>query len=243
MKTAWFVDASGWDGPGSDSIDEVVEKIKSRMIPSAHHWVESGGTLDDDPDFVVVLRPDGRYDGYEAKAWREPKSEPMLPWSAPEGDPVARVSMDGTVRMLSSLKRVEADYTPDAPPSISWSGGNGKGAIMTGTARAYDATATIMLMPKGGRDGGFTFKLFYSHNPSASNLAAGATPERNMVLDEGTTTGSGEWGRDDWAGPAWKDLGAVFLWSAARDSTPVFDWPEWVKAGPESLPWYKRWVQ
>lgn len=133
------------------------------------------------------------------------------------------------------------EYVPDAPPRIEWNMGGGKGSTTIGTARTYSAKLDIHITPNPNGKGA-TFRAWYNHHPSGAELAAGATSDRSFVLDEGTTSGSGEWGYttpDSGPGKIWLELGAVFLWSAVHDAVGPFDWPQWVKDGPESLPWYR----
>jgi hypothetical protein len=61
-------------------------------------------------DFVIVRARelvagrDPRYTVYAADAWDEPTGEqPMLPWAAPTGEPVARVDHDGRLTMLAPV--------------------------------------------------------------------------------------------------------------------------------------------
>lgn len=49
--------------------------------------------------YIITRRADGEHSVYHADAWT-PHTGSMLPWSKPEGEPVARVELDGTVVML-----------------------------------------------------------------------------------------------------------------------------------------------
>ena len=46
---------------------------------------------------TVVAQPSGRIAIYKDTAWTKPTEQPLLPWSPPEGRPVAHVALDGTV--------------------------------------------------------------------------------------------------------------------------------------------------
>jgi hypothetical protein len=51
--------------------------------------------------YRIVVR-NGSHHVYNANAWERPASLPLLPWSAPVGDPVADVAVDGTVTLLAT---------------------------------------------------------------------------------------------------------------------------------------------
>lgn len=49
---------------------------------------------------VIVRKDSGRLAVYSANAWTRPTEQPMLPWSAPLGTPVATVNLDRSVTLL-----------------------------------------------------------------------------------------------------------------------------------------------
>lgn len=49
----------------------------------------------------TIVRTGDRYAVYDANAWERPATPGFLPWSAPTGEPVADVALDGTVTMRS----------------------------------------------------------------------------------------------------------------------------------------------
>lgn len=51
-------------------------------------------------EMVIVVTADSLLSVYGANAWTRPTEQPMLPWSAPLGTPVATVSLTGEVTHL-----------------------------------------------------------------------------------------------------------------------------------------------
>jgi hypothetical protein len=123
-------------------------------------------------------------------------------------------------------------------PVLRWMGGERKGSSYTAQVKSYSATLTLTLTPKfpAPRSGepAYDWRAHYFHNPTEAEVEAGATAERTFLLDEGQCKGTGEWGSWDGStvGPLWRELGESFVWVAARDAIPPFEWPDWVKAGP-----------
>lgn len=66
---------------------------------------------------VIVRRPGAgeAYSVYAESAWVEPTEAPVLPWSAPVGEKVAVVALDGTVRPWSAEEDAGAVTVPGAP--------------------------------------------------------------------------------------------------------------------------------
>ncbi|MCX4799624.1 hypothetical protein OG497_37855 [Streptomyces sp. NBC_01242] len=63
--------------------------------------------------YVIVRAPVGRYGVYSEDAWTEPTERPLLPWSAPVGERVAVVALDGTVTPWEALSApVSAEERP-----------------------------------------------------------------------------------------------------------------------------------
>lgn len=52
--------------------------------------------------FTIVCNRDGSYAVYDSDAWTPPRSQPMLPWSPPQGEPVADVDVDGNLTLRGS---------------------------------------------------------------------------------------------------------------------------------------------
>ena len=79
------------------SYDEAVEIAKAhgpiqKKVVSPEYW--SGHT--------IVRKDDGTHAVYSGDAWDEPTAQPMLPWHAPTGTPVAHVDNDGNVTRIPS---------------------------------------------------------------------------------------------------------------------------------------------
>jgi len=49
--------------------------------------------------YTIVITPDGSHRVYSSSAWKAPTEQPLLPWHAPIGTPVATVDMDGVVTL------------------------------------------------------------------------------------------------------------------------------------------------
>jgi hypothetical protein len=78
-----------------DTIDYAINTAKQHMtiiqpaVVKPEHWCP----------YIIVQRRDGGHSVYRADAWT-PATGSMLPWSKPEGTPVARVELNLSVVML-----------------------------------------------------------------------------------------------------------------------------------------------
>lgn len=98
----YSVDTSALDTAAIDRAIEAASDFKGQgyssmtYVVAREHWY----------GHTIVATPSGRIATYGDTAWDEPEQAPMLPWSPPEGIPVAHVALDGTVR------RVDLPGTP-----------------------------------------------------------------------------------------------------------------------------------